>query len=145
MEIILADNNETLAQCLKIRYEVFVVEKGVPVFIENDENDVLDGDYKHFLVKKDGNAVAALRVYIYDGILKIQRFCVLKEYRGCKIGKQILEYLDKYSILNDVKEINLDSKYDVFGFYKNGGYEVISEPFYEAGVKHVRMKKVVGC
>lgn len=144
MEIILADSMAILTECLKIRNEVFVVEKGVPASIENDENDVINGMYKHFLVKKDGNGVAALRVYINEGVLKIQRFCVLKEFRGCNIGKGILDYLEEFSRVNGVKEIHLDSKYDVSGFYKKGGYEAISQPFYEAGVKHVKMKKVVG-
>ena len=144
MEVILANSEDILNECLKIRNEVFVVEKGVPASIENDENDVLHGSYKHFLAKKDGKSVAALRIHLENDILKIQRFCVLKEYRGCNVGREILDYLDEYSRANCVREIVLDSKYDVFGFYENGGYEVISEPFYEAGVKHVKMKKVVG-
>ena len=144
MEVILANSEEILNECLKIRNEVFVVEKGVPASIENDENDVLEGDYKHFLVKKDGVPAAALRIHNEGNVIKIQRFCVLNEFRGCHIGREILEYLDEYSRLNGIKEIQLDSKYDVADFYKKGGYEVISQPFYEANVKHVKMKKVVG-
>ena len=144
MEIILADSELILNECLKIRNEVFVVEKGVPASIENDENDVLQGAYKHFLAKKEGKPVAALRIHMENDILKIQRFCVLKEYRGCNVGREILDYLDEYSRDNCVKEIVLDSKYDVAEFYKRGGYDVVSEPFYEAGVKHVKMKKAVG-
>lgn len=40
-----------------------------------------------------------------------------------------------------VNGIEVDSKYEVNGFYESCGYKKISDTFLEAGVLHVKMTK----
>ncbi len=141
IEIIVAHDSDTLARCLRIREAVFIVEKGVPKEIETDSLDCLDGACSHVLVCCDGEDVGALRcAYTAEGIVRIQRFCVLQAYRGSGIGKHALEQVESHC-RRGCRAVELDAKLAAAGFYEACGYKTVSAPFVEAGVPHVKMAK----
>jgi predicted GNAT family N-acyltransferase len=45
---------------------------------------------------------------------------------------------------NHVKTIYIEAQTHAIGFYEKFGFQVVSEPFEEAGIMHVEMKKRVG-
>lgn len=143
MELIFADREDLLNECLKIRNTVFIVEKGVPKELEIDEYDIQGGLCGHFLLKEKDNYIGAFRCMKLDkNTVKLQRFCFLKEYRGRGVGKQALEKFEEYlTECGIIKEIVLDAKFEVHGFYEKCGYEKVSGVFEEAGIPHIRMKK----
>ncbi|WP_059068282.1 GNAT family N-acetyltransferase [Mediterraneibacter massiliensis] len=141
-EILRVFDEESLRRCLEIREKVFVMEKKVPKEVERDTYDRLEGRCDHFLIRNQGEDAGALRcLYIEENIVKIQRFCILREWRGKGVGKQAVKYIEKYYHSRNVKKIEMDAKYEAVGFYEACGYEKVSDIFIEADKKHITMRK----
>lgn len=142
IEIIFAQDENTLYQCLKIREEVFTTEKGVPREIEADALDCLNGPCGHFLIRFNGADIGTFRcAYMPENIVRIQRLCILKEFRGRGFGKAALAYVESHYQPPGCAAIELDAKYDALPFYEKCGYKKTSKPFTEAGILHVKMRK----
>ncbi|MDE7291600.1 MAG: GNAT family N-acetyltransferase [Treponemataceae bacterium] len=142
IELVLAQNADTLARCLRVREEVFTIEKGVPKEIEVDALDCLNGACEHFLIRCDGKDAGALRcTYTPKNVARIQRFCVLKKYRGRGLGKTALEQVESYCRSRGCHAVELGAKLSAARFYEKCGYEIVSDTFIEASVTHVKMRK----
>lgn len=142
IEIYKAENNEMLERCLKIRNSVFIVEKGVPEEIEIDEYDSINEMCAHFLVRYQNADAGTVRcLNISDDTLKIQRFCILKEYRKSGLGRKVIEYIENEYKKQGFETVEMDAKYEAFRFYEKCGYSRVSDVFMEANVKHVKMMK----
>lgn len=110
-------SGKSLERRLKIRNSVFIVEKGVPE--EIDEYDSLNEMCAHFLVRYQNTDVGTVRCLdTSEGTLKIQRFCILREYRGSGPGREVLEYVENEYKNQRVATIEMDAKYEAFGFYE---------------------------
>lgn len=131
-----------IRKCLEIRYQSFCVEKNVPQSIEADEKDIPGSGCRHFLIYEDGTPVGTFRLTINDGRAKLQRFCVLKKYRSHGYGSFALEFLEEYCLSEGTAEIYFDAQCTAVRFYEKNGYEVVSGEFEEAGILHVKMRKL---
>lgn len=140
-DIIIAEDEQTLSECRRMREEVFVREKKVDPAIEQDEHDILGGEYEHFLITEDGESIGALRCRIEGGTVRLQRFCVLRDKRGNGAGRAAVELIERYYRAMGAERIELDAKCSSQEFYEHCGYKVISERFVEADVLHVKMLK----
>jgi predicted GNAT family N-acyltransferase len=142
VKILKAINNNELERCLNIRNEVFTIEKCISKEIEVDENDNLNSGYDFFIATDNDKEVGAFRcIKVLDNTVKIQRFCVLKQYRKQGKGKHILQEIEDYYKANKITKLELDAKFSVCGFYEKCGFEKVSDIFIEAGVEHVKMVK----
>ena len=136
-----AQTRQELDRCLNLRHAVFCVERGVSPSIERDEWDVLSPGVTHFLIQEEGADIGALRCRYSDGAAVIQRFCVLKEHRGQGCARGALAAVEAHCRAAGIRRIELDAKFEVRGFYEKCGYAAVSEPFEEAGIPHVTMRK----
>jgi predicted GNAT family N-acyltransferase len=143
MQLINVTSAEELQQCFQIRKEVFVHEQGVAEDLEWDDKDQTPNSCRHVLLMKDHTPIGAARWYGYDSTTaKLQRVAVLKDYRGIGAGKELILGMEE-----DARQLGftfsmLDAQCQAEEFYRKLGYEVISdEPFYDAGILHVRMRK----
>lgn len=144
IEIYKVENKEILERCLRIRNSVFIIEKGVPEEIEIDEYDSMNEMCAHFLVRYQNTDAGTVRcLNVSDDTLKIQRFCILREYRNSGLGRAILEYVESQYKKQGFNTIKMDAKYEVFGFYEKCGYRKVSDVFMEANVQHVKMMKKI--
>ncbi|MZQ81759.1 GNAT family N-acetyltransferase [Paenibacillus sp. 5J-6] len=143
MEIIRVTHQDQLKECFKVRFKVFVDEQQVPEHLEMDEKDESPEACHHFLILDGEQPVATGRWYEYQPqTAKLQRVAVLKEYRGQSLGKQIILAMEQQARELNCTSSILDAQCQAEGFYDQLGYKVIStEPFYDAGILHVRMKK----
>lgn len=142
IEIYKAKNEEILKRCLKIRDSVFIVEKGVPKEIEVDQYDSLNERCAHFMVRYQNTDAGTVRcLNISEDTLKIQRFCILKEYRNSGLGREVLGYIENEYKKQGFATVEMDAKYEVYGFYEKCGYRKVSDVFMEANVQHVKMMK----
>ena len=120
-----------------IREEVFVREQG---FI-NEIDDLEDSSF-HLLYKYNNNYVACSRFYeLKDGIYKLGRVAVLKEYRNKKIGTLMMECVFEYLRLLGAKTIIVHSQIQAQEFYKKNGFRVIGDIFLEENYPHIEMIK----
>lgn len=141
--LVVGRDNELLKECLGVRRAVFQIEKGIPEEVDIDAYDCINDACEHFLIQYDKKSVGTVRCRVnFEGReIRLQRFCILSDYRRLGLGRFLLEFLDDYYGNKGFEIIRLDSKFSVQGFYGKCGYRVVSEVFIEAGVEHVRMEK----
>lgn len=141
--IIAVNSEQQLEKCLDIRKEVFVEEQKVPIDLEIDEYDVISPDAVHVLIELEGTAAATGRITYYkDNSAKLQRIAVRKSFRSQGLGRVLLLALEERARELGLTKAVLDAQCQAEPFYAKLGYETIStEPFYDAGILHVRMEK----
>lgn len=144
-EIVRVTTEEQLQWGLDIRMKVFVEEQKVPAEEEIDEYDVLGDNVHHVLLLDEGVPVAAGRLIYYKaGTAKMQRIAVHKDYRSKGYGRILLLALEELARELGLEASILDAQCQAEDFYSKLGYTVIStEPFYDAGILHVRMEKTL--
>ncbi len=142
-EISYVTTDEQLQQALGIRHDVFVIEQQVPAEIEIDQFDVISPDVHHVLLSTDGQAVATGRLIYYSkDTAKMQRIAVLQSHRSFGYGRVLLLAMEERARELGLTYSVLDAQCQAQKFYEKLGYEVISEePFYDADILHVRMRK----
>jgi predicted GNAT family N-acyltransferase len=83
--------------------------------------------------------VGTARWRIKDGNkIKLERFAVLKDYRGKNIGKALVQ-----SVLADLPEgfeVMLHAQTHALEFYGKMGFEAYGDLFEEAGIQHYAMR-----
>ncbi|MHA0855886.1 GNAT family N-acetyltransferase [Paenibacillus sp. CMAA1364] len=142
-EIIHVITEEQLQYGIDIRKKVFVEEQQVPMELEVDQYDVISPDVHHLLIQDHGDYVATGRIIYYnEDTAKMQRIAVIQEYRSKGFGRVLLIAMEKLAMDLGLQYAILDAQCQAESFYAKQGYEVISdEPFDDAGIPHVRMKK----
>ncbi|MBP1155020.1 MULTISPECIES: GNAT family N-acetyltransferase [unclassified Paenibacillus] len=143
LNIILVHTEEQLKGCFSVRINVFVEEQQVPPDLEMDEFDDSWMACRHFLATEGSKPVGAARWRMYDGqTAKLQRIAVLASYRGRGIGRELIQAMEADIRAQGVPAVILDAQTQAESFYRKLGYETISpEPFIDAGIWHVRMRK----
>jgi predicted GNAT family N-acyltransferase len=127
-------NPTELEQAFAIRRQVFCVEQNVSEEIEMDEFDDIA---THVLAYIDNQVIGTARWRFTEEGAKMERFAVLKEYRGKGVGEALVKYtLDK---LKDNDFIYLNAQESVIKFYEKYGFEVVGNLFYEADIPHKKM------
>jgi len=135
-----ANTTRDMAECLRIREQVFIVEQRVPPDMERDEHD---SDALHFIALADGRPVATARVVLRDNgaSAKIGRVAVCRSHRGFGIGKLLMAAIESAPDLTRVRHFMLDAQTHALQFYLRLGYEAYGEEFMDAGIPHRHMKK----
>jgi len=128
----------SLATIAAIRYAVFVVEQGVDVAIEWDDNETIS---EHILLIVDGRPIGTARVRPVDGdALKCERVAVRPSDRGAGWGERLMEICESIAHELGVTECMVHAQQRVADFYRRQGYVVDGDPFEEAGIPHVKMR-----
>lgn len=124
-------------EAIDIRTKVFMDEQGF-----EEEFDAVD-DVSVHLVTFDGNLpVATCRIYFDDdkGFI-VGRIAVIKEYRGKKIGAEILKEAQSHINLMGGRSIALHAQCRAAEFYEKQGFEQTGEIEYEEYCPHIWMVK----
>ncbi len=131
-----------LYEILKTRAEIFVVEQDCPY----QDLDDKDQNAIHIFCWNDNKRVAAcLRVFWKDekeGVAQIGRVVTLEH--GTGLGGKLLHVGVELAINQfKAKKIYLEAQEYAKGYYAREGFEVVSEPFLEDGIPHVKMEKII--
>lgn len=133
------DVTQDLEACLKLRFEVFVDEQGVPV---EEERDALDDTATHLLALQDGTPVGTARIVFQDDTAKIGRVCVVKTARGTGLGAKLIEACVCVARNQaGVTRAKLGAQTHAIGFYEKVGFEVYGPVYLDAGIDHRDMVK----
>lgn len=84
--IVEVDNQELLDACFAIRTAIFVEEQGVSAEEEFDAYDALGNEARHILLYVDGVPAASSRLRIVENVAKLERICVMLDYRKHGLG-----------------------------------------------------------
>ena len=138
LDIRFTQNNKDMLSCLDLRRTVFIEEQNVP---ENEEVDGDDPDCEHILLTISDIPVGAARLKYYNDFVKVQRVCVLKNYRGQGIGSKIINFIIRHVEKNDIRSsVRLGSQIHALEFYKRLGFIEFGEEYLDAGILHKDME-----
>ena len=126
-----------LQQAFAIRDIVFVREQHCPARLEHEHDDIS----VHFLATTDGTPAGAARWRQTELGYKLERFAVLKAFRGQGIASAMVQ-----AVLADLPEdaayIYLNAQVDAVPVYEKNGFVTTGPQFEEAGIRHFKMIKV---
>ena len=124
-----------------LRWQVFVEEQGVPMDMEVDDRDATAF---HAIATQVGVVVATGRLLTdTPGQGLIGRMAVAGSLRRQGIGGSILDLLEDEARSRGMTHITLHAQNYVKEFYAGRGYREEGEPFMEAGIQHVLMRKAL--
>ncbi len=129
-------------ECAKIqaiRTQVFQVEQGVDPALDFDG---LDESATHILALWGDLPIGTARIrYLSPTLAKIERVAVLSTHRGLGIGAAIMQEAIAFLRLKNIPEIKVNSQLQANVFYQKLGFISYGEPFSEAGIPHIEMRR----
>ena len=134
IKINIVTTDQDYRDCLYIRNKVFIEEQKINKKLEYDDKKV---SAIYIVAKINLIAIGTARYRSTEIGMKLERFAVLKEYRGLGVGKSLVSFLVK--ILKSEKNLYLNSQKKVAGFYKKLGFKIRGDVFYEAKIPHYKM------
>lgn len=139
IDIIEIKNDSHLKIAFDIRKKVFVEEQKVD---ENEEYDDFENISTHFLAFYNGNPAGTARWRFTEKGIKLERFAVLKEYRGKNIGSELVK-TTLISIQNNKmtkgKLRYLHAQLNAVPLYEKFGFVIQGDIFIECNIKHYNM------
>ena len=140
MNIKVVETKEEKNQVFQIRTTVFVDEQKVSI---EEEIDEFEDSAIHFIGYENEVPVAASRLRWVDEYGKIERVCILKEYRGKSYGTDMINRMEVEVTKKGYTKTKLNAQTRAVDFYKRLGYKVVSGEFLDAGIPHVTMTKQI--
>lgn len=130
------NSQDDLEKAFAIRKTVFVEEQNCPPELEWEHEE----ESIHFLALINGEPCGACRWRKTDKGYKLERFAVLKEHRGKRIG-QALVAAALSDLPDDAGYIYLNAQLEAMHIYSRFGFIAEGEQFEEAGIQHLKMVK----
>jgi predicted GNAT family N-acyltransferase len=128
-------NDSELQQVFAIRRTVFVDEQNCPPELEWENEDVST----HFLATVNDIPAGASRWRKTDKGYKLERFAVLKEFRGMGVGQELIKAV-LADLPSDARYIYLNAQISAMNLYSRFGFVKVGEQFEEAGIQHFKME-----
>ena len=113
--------------------------------IYQDLDDKDQDAYHVFCWNDSGRVAACLRVFWNneaEGIAQIGRVVTLEHGKGLG-GKMLHEGVRIAADILKAKKIYLEAQEYAIGYYAKEGLEVVSDPFMEDGIPHVKMERTL--
>lgn len=131
---------ENLPEAAAIRQEVFVEEQGF-----HNEFDDIDPIAVHLLVLEGENPVAVGRTFPDETgkIWHLGRICVRKPWRGCHLGRKVMEGLEAAAKERGAEKLVLSAQVQAKGFYEKLGYRPYGEEYLDEFCPHIAMEKTI--
>ncbi len=135
----LVSGERELKSAFEVRRQVFVEEQGISKDIELDE---YDREALHMVVENKERVIGTARIrFLVTGQVKLERMAVLKHFRRRGIGRGIISFLIEELRNRQVKQLLIHAQYSAAAFYSSCGFEESGLPFWEAGIKHIKMQR----
>ncbi|WP_173916920.1 GNAT family N-acetyltransferase [Halobacillus sp. Marseille-Q1614] len=140
VEIRTVTNDGEKKDAFSVRETVFIHEQQVP---PEDEHDDFDETATHIVGYDKDKPLLAGRLRFVGEYGKFERICVLSSHRGLSLGKQVIAHMERVTKESGYTKAKLNAQTHAEGFYKNLGYETVSDEFMDAGIPHVTMVKTL--
>ncbi len=125
----------------RLRMAVFVDEQGIDPAIELDAHDATAVHAVAY--NRLAQPVATGRLlYEAPGDARIGRMAVERVVRGQRWGRMVLDALVHAARERGDAQVTLHAQRSAEGFYLRAGFEAVGEPFEEAGIPHITMRRV---
>lgn len=134
-----ATSEAEMAALRALRLAVFVEEQGVPEALEVDGLDALA--YHAVACVEDAIIGTGRLLVLPGGDALIGRMAVQSDVRRIGIGGNVLKFLEDAAAKMGAPGVIVHAQTYVSEFYLHNGYDSEGEPFEEAGIEHVLMRK----
>ncbi|MDB5130777.1 MAG: family N-acetyltransferase [Mucilaginibacter sp.] len=125
-----------LEKVFAIRREVFVGEQNCPPELEWEFED----ESNHFLATINGEPAGASRWRKTDKGYKLERFAVLKKFRGMGVGQELVKTV-LADLPADASYVYMHAQLPAIPLYEKFNFEKVGPEFEEAGIRHYKMVK----
>ena len=133
------DYTAALDDLRRVRDAVFVQEQGAP---RDRERDALDPLCHHVVARDaEGRPIGTGRLTPDH---RIGRMAVLPAWRNRGVGEALLQALLAEARQRQWPAVSLHAQVDAEGFYARHGFLPEGERFFEAGIEHQSMRRVLG-
>jgi predicted GNAT family N-acyltransferase len=139
-EVRRARTRDELEAALQIRHDVFCLEQGVP---ERDELDGRDHEGIHLVAVRDGELLATCRIVLVGTTAQFSRLAVKMSARRQGFATALLEMADAEARAGGARRLVLHAQTYARELYEQAGYRSRGRVFWEAGIEHVAMEKVL--
>ena len=78
-----------------------------------------------------------------DRIVQLRQMVVDPDFQGKGIGADIVDFAEQIARAQDYKTLMMHARDTAIDFYKKCGYEITGELFYEVGIGHHQMQKLL--
>ncbi len=133
------DYATALQNLRRVREAVFIEEQGVP---RDLEQDALDPLCHHVIARDAGGAPIGTARLTPDH--RIGRMAVLSAWRGRGVGEALLRALLAEARQRQWPAVSLHAQVDAEPFYARHGFLPEGDRFFEAGIEHQGMRRVLG-
>lgn len=92
------------------------------------ENQINNENFSYFLLKFESQNAGYLGIQETDKTLILSKLYILKSYRGLKIGKTALAFVNQFAIDNEIENIELivnQQNQDTIKIYEKNGFKII--------------------
>lgn len=128
-------------EMLALRSEVLRKPLGLTFSNEQllaEANDYFLGGYNQ------GNLVACLKLTLLsEHVFQLKQMAVSPKYQGKGLGAKLVTFAEDFSKKKGMRKIELHARQSAIGFYKKLGYQTYGEEFFEVGIPHISMQKVI--
>lgn len=124
LNIVIVSNDSEFAQAMGIRRSVFVDE------CKLDEKKEFDGnDYcaTHILALDGDTPVGTMRIRYFNGFVKMERMCVVKDYRKTDASEQIMQKGMDFVAQKGYEKVYGVCKKELLSRWQKNGFEVIPD------------------
>lgn len=122
VDIKIVTTDDEYAQAMTVRRAVFVNEHHIP---ENMEFDGNDHSSTHVLAVADGKPVGVMRIRYFNGFVKMERMCVLPEYRKTDISERIMRKGMEFSAQKGYDKVYGICKKELLSRWMKDGFEPV--------------------
>ncbi|MDN4523609.1 GNAT family N-acetyltransferase [Fictibacillus fluitans] len=139
---VVTTTDEAYKDALSVRKEVFVNEQNVS---EDLEVDHLEDTATHFvLYDTENHPIGAGRMRPIEDGGKVERVCIISNRRKQGLGDLLMKGMEQEAVRLNYPALTLYAQVQAEDFYKKLGYTTTSkEPFIDANILHVAMKKAL--
>ena len=124
MEVLRAEEEWQRAGAYSVRIQGMNRQHHISLREEFDEHDC-DGT-RYIVLLDDGYPIGTCRFYeLTPDSVTLGRVVVLPEYRGKKLGAKVVIEAEKWIKELGYKQIIIDSRTEVVGFYEKLGYKLV--------------------
>ncbi len=128
-------------QVLDVRQRLLRMPLGLNLY---DEDLQAEADQYTAVALIENQVAACLMVKILnEQLIKFRQMAVDTIYQKKGIGARILAYTEDYCRSKGYKQIELNARFSVTGFYIQSGYTQVGDLFEEVGISHIKMIKTI--
>jgi len=139
--LIIATEHPYYEQVIALRQKVLRAPLGLNIF---DDDLASEKDQIIFVYEEDGRVQGCVLMQHYDAeTFKLRQMAVDTDAQGKQIGSQLIQAADTYAVQLGKSKIILHARETAIPFYEKQGYEVAGDIFFEVGLPHKKMEKVL--